>query len=274
MSTATTTTRRRLLRRRRTAIEAALAVALASAAGCRSAPLSGGVRAAIEARAALETGRAAIVRDLPFFPSDEPDDCGAAALSAALSRAGVHCDPRRVREAIFDAARGGAPTSALVRYARAEGVFALCRERWWLDDLKMWIRAGVAPIVLLSAGPLAPGRFHYVLLEAYDDDARLLLVQDQSSAEVALPYDDFFPLWCEARGWALVVCSPSIRLPAGECGLSARELGALGWLAERRKDFEAAQRHYRAALARDPAFREAAHNLQNVESALGKKGGS
>lgn len=251
------------------AAAAALALALAGA-GCRG-PDPCEVRAGIERRAAGGDGRAALVRDLPFIETGEADDCGAAALATVLAAAGEPRDPAEVRRAIFEPARGGAPTSALVRYARAQGVFALVRERWTLDDLKAWIRAGVAPIALVAAGRAFPGRYHYVLLEGYDDEARVLLVQDQKDPDAAIPYDEFFPRWCEARGFALVVCSPGIRLPPGEAGLDAHELGALGWLAEKRGDLESARRHYEAALARDPGFRAAAHNLGNVERALARR---
>jgi hypothetical protein len=242
------------------------------------------VRAGIESRTGVSAGapgegtlpRAALVRGVAFFSTDEPDDCGAAALAAALSKAGVHRDAGRVRAAIYDPARGGAPTSAMLRYAREQGLFAVARggpleETWVLDDLKAWICAGVPPVALISAAPVAPGRFHYVLLTGYDDDARALLFQDQGNREAAISYDAFFPLWCEARGWALIACAPSIRLPPGEGGLTAREVGALGWLAEKAGDLESARRHYRAALAKDPAFAEARHNLANVERALGAR---
>jgi hypothetical protein len=247
-------------------------IALALACGCAATPDPAEVRARIES--SPPSASRAVVRGVPWIASFREDDCGPCALAAVLAAAGSGCRLDEVREAVFDPARGGAPASALVRYARQRQLFALVRERWYLDDLKLWIRAGVAPIVLVEASPLAPGFFHYLVLKGYDDDLRVLLVQDQSTAEYALSYGSFFPRWCLANGWALAVCSPSLVLPPDHAGLTARELGALGWLAERRGELEAARRHYLAALARDPAFDAAAHNLANVERALAAKGGA
>jgi hypothetical protein len=232
-------------------------------AGCGTAPDAAVVRGRIDA--APVTTRAALVWSLPFYGSPREDDCGSCALATVLARAG---HPRRlddVRAAIYDPERGGAPTSALVRYARDQGLFALVREHWYLDDLKAWIRAGVPPIVLLSASPLGAGKFHYVLLTGYDDDGRVVLARDQIEREFAIPYDAFFPRWCEADGWALVVTSPSIELPPDHCRLTALELGALGWLAEQAQDLASAERHYRSALEVDPKFAPARRNLAHVE---------
>jgi hypothetical protein len=183
--------------------------------------------------------------------------------------AGAPRPPEAVRAAIVEPARGGAPTSALVRYARAQDVFALARPRWTLDDLKAWVRAGVAPVVLVATRPMIAGRFHYLLLTGYDDRERVLLLRD-GAREIALDYDEFFPRWCEARGFALALCAPGIALPEDRCGLTPSELGALGWLAERTGALEAARRHYRAALAEDPGFTAAAVNLRNVERRLAR----
>jgi hypothetical protein len=71
--------------------------------------------------------------------------------------------------------------------------------------------------------------------------------------------------WCAARGWALVVCSPTIQLPADQAGLTAQELGAMAWLAEEQGELAAARRHYRAALTIDPKFTAAARNLHDLE---------
>ena len=243
---------------------AALVLALA---GCRSAP-GIATRAAIEADAQGSPGVAAIVTSVLFVPSDREADCGVSALVSVLDRANVHFSSTEiVRQAVFDAERGGEPTSALVRFARSQDVFALVRDHWYIEDLEEWIQAGVPPIVLLSLEPLGVGQFHYVVLTGYDDARRVLLFQDNGARDQRLAYDAFFPRWCEARGWALVVCDPSIAHPPAT--LSARELGALGWLAERKGDLAAARRHYRSALTKDPAFVEAARNLENVERKLG-----
>ena len=142
------------------------------------------------------------------------------------------------------------------------------RDHWYLDDLEDWIRAGVSPIVLVTVGPLAPGKLHYLVVSGFDDDARELRVVDQDARETTLSYEAFFPRWAEARGWALVVCAPSFALPPGHLGLSALELGALGWLAEREGALEAARADYRAALEEDGGFGPARRNIANVERAL------
>jgi predicted double-glycine peptidase len=247
-----------------------VALSLLALAGCAIAPEPAELRASIE-QSPPSTRRGA-VRGLRWVASSREDDCGPCALGTVLAAAGTEATLDSLRAQVYDPARGGAPASALVRAARDRDLFALVRESWYLDDLKSVIRAGVAPIVLLEASPLAPGRFHYVVLKGYDDDRRALLVQDQETSEYALSYDSFFPRWCLANGWALVVCSPSIVLPPDQMGLRARELGALGWLAEMRGDLESARRHYRAALLKDPDFESVAHNLANVERALATRG--
>ncbi|MBI3725583.1 C39 family peptidase [bacterium] len=239
-----------------------LAVALA---GCVSSPAVSEFHADVRLRA--DANVAAVTSELPFFPSPEERDCGPSALATALACSGVPASPDDLREELFSRERGGTPASALVRAARRRHVFALVREKWYLDDLEAWIRAGVAPIICISTEPFSPG-FHFVLLKGYDEQGRTVLFQDQGRKDATMSMDELFPRWCAASGWAVVVCSPSIVLPRGECGLTARELGALGWLAEQQGDLFAARRHYRSALARDPGFESVAHNLANVERAL------
>ena len=111
-------------------------------------------------------------------------------------------------------------------------------------------------------------QFHYVVLTGYDDARRVFLFQDNGARDQTISYDSFFPRWCEARGWALVVCDPSIVNPPTT--LEAKEYGALGWLAEEKGDLVAARRHYRSALAKDPRFTVARQNLENVERKLGR----
>jgi hypothetical protein len=241
-------------------MRALIAVALVALAGCALPTDPAAVREGI----ARDPSRAAAVENLPHVPSPRGDDCGASALATALAAAGAPRSLDEVRAAVLDPARGGAPASSLVRYARAQSVFALARETWYLDDLKEWVRAGVAPIVAIW---VAPGTYHYVLLTGFDDERRVVLLRDQLGPEMAMSYGDFFPRWCDAHAWALVVASPSIELPPS-VPLTARELGALGWLAEKSGDLKAARRHYRAALERDPGMAAAANNLANVEKAL------
>lgn len=213
----------------------------------------------------VESGTRAVVSWLPHATSPDDDDCGPSALTTVLGAAGVRKDLAEVREEVVDHARGGAPASALVRYARDQGTFALVREKWYLDDLKAWVRADVAPILALWAGP---GALHFVLMTGYDDARRVVLLRDQEGVELALSYDQFFPRWCEAQAWALVVCSPSIILPEDQARLDARELGALGWLAEKHGDLDAARRHYQASLERDPDYEAVQRNLRLVEQKL------
>lgn len=237
-----------------------LALASTALAGCAAGPdpaaLRGRILALREARGTL----AAVVTTVPLVTSAREDDCGPVALTAALLNAGRPARLDEVRLAVYDPARGGTPGSALVRHARAQGTFALGRERWYFEDLMAWVRAGVAPVLDLS---LSADSRHWALLTGYDEDQRAVILQDQRG-EWTLHYDLFFPAWCETNAWALVVADPSGEVP-DDGGLDARELGAAGWLAEQRGDLRAAARHYRSALRVDPGYGPARNNLESVQ---------
>lgn len=228
--------------------------------GCAAGPDPAEMRRAVLARSPEEDpSLAAVVTTVPMVRSDRDDDCGPAALTAALDAAGHPTTLDEVREAVFDREKGGTPGSALIRHARAQGLFALGRERWYFEDLMAWVQAGVAPVLDVS---LASGSRHWVVLTGYDEDLRAVILQDQTG-EWTLHYDLFFPAWCETNAWALVVVDPSGEIP-DDAGLDARELGAAGWLAEQKGDLNGAARHYRSALRVDPGYAAARNNLDSV----------
>jgi hypothetical protein len=169
--------------------------------------------------------------DVPYERQLENWTCGAAALCMAYRSFGLDARQAevwtRVKPAHGDRHRRGAPTSALIRHALAQGFSALAlraADPWRL--LRRCFRPDLRAIVFPRRGYDTSG-LHAAVLRGMDDEA-VVLHDPYGRPDRQLPRDDFLALWgphlfaTSGRGYLLMVVA---RTPPDEatcsCGLPA-----------------------------------------------------
>ncbi len=149
-----------------------------------------------------------VVEGVPFFPQQERDDCGPAALAALLAHGGRPLPPAEVRAAVYDSRLGGSLLPDLENFARSRG-FATRSGRGDLRLLRERIDAGVPVQVLIEAGGGPLRRPHYLVVFGYDE--RRFLVHNGLEAGVFIAADTLDRRWAAMN--RLYLFLPATDLP-------------------------------------------------------------
>ena len=153
----------------------------------------------------------AIWIDVPFVPQVK-DGCGSASISMVLRYwAGKNSqtlpdfsDPEKIQKALFPAADGGIPASAMQAYFQSSGYRTFAFRGEW-DDLKHHLEQGRPLIVSLKAsGPLGP--LHYVVVVGMDSQRGYLFLNDPDQQKMLrISREGFESEWTPAHDWTLLV---------------------------------------------------------------------
>ena len=247
--------------RRRSCLIVAAAV---HAGGCASwfAPQTRALLDA-DARAAVDSGPAAVeLEQVPFFPQT-PFHCGPAALATAMVHAGVDVRPDELARAVFVPAREGSLQAEMLAAPRAHDALAT-RVPGELQALRRELLAGAPVVVLQNLGLSWQPRWHYAVLVGIDLDRAVAVLRSGTVRREVLALETFELTWSRAGSWAFVVTRPG-RWPAGATQGEA-ERAAVGF--ERAASPRAAMRAYESLLERWPTSFGAAMGLGNVLLAL------
>lgn len=177
--------------------------------------------------------------DVPFI-AQKPGYCGPAALAMVARFHGLHhVTPEQLATNIFLSDIQGVLTLDLVAAARQLHPLWVRDYRGDWDDLRRKTRAGIPLIVL---GYFGQQPHYFVVLSAEDDT---VVVHTDNRPHHRWAREDFLRWWKRSGYWTLLVCPPD----RAAWKPSRAELIDLGLWHEQRAQWEAAEKHYRAADA-------------------------
>lgn len=240
---------------------AASALALAATAGCAWTRVGG----LSEARGAVPD--TAWISGIPFHPQQK-HHCGPASLATVLNWTGDPVTPDDLVAQVYTPGLRGTLQREMLTATRRRGRVAY--EISGLDALLREVAAG-HPVVVLQN--LAFGWYpiwHYAVIIGYDLSRGRITLRSGRVATQERPLDTFMRTWRRAGHWGLVVMPPD-RLPASAEPMQYVK-AATGL--ERARQWEAASRSYRTALARWPENVTAWIGLGNSLYALGDLAGA
>lgn len=197
-------------------------------------------------------GTLAASPDVPFI-AQKPNYCGPAALAMLANYYGHNVTQDEIAGTIYLPEIRGALTSEMADYARRFNLWVR-QYRGSVSDLHQKLAAGIPLIVLGKLGK----QYHYFVVFDYRDDQ--LIVHSDTRPRLVLRQEDFLRWWARADRWALLVCPPE----KASWKLSAEEHNDLGVFLEGAGKFDAAAKHYRAAIASGPDNSYFHMNLGNV----------
>jgi len=201
--------------------------------------------------------------EVPFFPQQDYQ-CGPAALATVLTWSGAPTEPEQLVARVYVPARQGSLQPELVAEARRHGRLSYEIEPSF-GALLAELRAGHPVLVLQNLGLGWWPVWHYAVVVGYDPDADAVILRSGRRPRHVVARATFERTWRRAERWGLLTLEPS-RLPASA---SPERLLAAAFELERGGDGSAAERSYRAALARWPAEPRLALALANRQYARG-----
>jgi hypothetical protein len=157
----------------------------------------------------------------------------------------------------------------MIIYARDKG-FSAYSWNSSMNDLKSKLSQGL-PAIVLQDYKLSDRSGHFRVVTGYDDDARVMHVNDPYEPQTkTIPYDKFETLWASRGYWALLVC-PADR-DAFKKELDEKNAVVhidLAYVYYKRGNLEAAQKESRLALAVEPQNYNAQSLLAKATIAAG-----
>lgn len=238
---------------------ALLWIFLAGLAGCASIPTSPARPPELQDSRAVHFIKSA----LPV--AQRAYQCGPAALESALRRWGREAAADEIGRSLTVSGRG-VLDFALVQAARDRGFWTEVREGR-PEDLRVWIRRDIPPIVLLHAAPLGIPVYHYILLRGFNDTEGIFYANTGQAETRAIRYGPFSKRWKEAGYWTLIVCPPE-RVDWEVTEAQAAELGVF---LEQKGRLDLAERWYRTAIEKNPKSMTGRFNLANIYLQLGRQ---
>ena len=108
-----------------------------------------------------------VISDVPYFPQEQRDDCGPAAVATLLSYEGRAVPVAEISRAVYDPRLGGSLLPDMENFVGQLG-FATRSGRGDLDLLRQAIDAGRPVVIPVETGFWHISRPHYVVLFGYD----------------------------------------------------------------------------------------------------------
>lgn len=214
--------------------------------------------------AALPAGRQELV-DVPFFPQ-QTDQCGPAALAAALGAAGKPASARALAQEIYLPARGGSLQIELEAAARARGLLVTPLAPS-LDAIVRALEAGRPVLVLQNLGLPALPTWHYAVVVGYDGREDVLILRSGTTPRLRTPRERFLRTWQWGGRWARMITPPA-ELPTM---VDERTVLRAATALEESGQPRAALLAFEAARQRWPASSVAAVGHGNAAFALGRR---
>ena len=152
----------------------------------------------------------AIWIDVPFV-AQVKDGCGSASISMVMQYwagksgriAPPNADANRIQHALFSAAAGGVPASAMRKYFAESGFRAFAFSGTW-EDLRHHLERGRPLIVSLRAsGPAGP--LHYVVVAGIDSERDFVFLNDPAQEKMMrVSREGFESEWNPTHNWTLL----------------------------------------------------------------------
>ena len=198
---------------------------------------------------------------VPFFPQEE-FECGPAALAMVAEAAGVHVTPDALVAQVYVPARKGSLQAEMLAATRRQGLVAYPLEPSVQTVLRE-VAAGYPVLVFQNLAFSFYPVWHYAVVIGYDRDRNVLLLHSGPSQRMEMSLFAFERTWARAQYWAMLALAPN-RLPASaQAPTYTAAVAALERINPR-----AAQTAYASALTRWPDDRAALLGAGNSAYAL------
>jgi len=197
--------------------------------------------------------------------------CGPAALTSVLKHWGLATDQKTVGKAVYDNSLQATNGADMMLYARSKG-FSAYSWNSSLQDLKQKLALGIPVIVLQDSSPTDRSG-HYRVAAGYDDDSRVVFVNDPYEPEAnQLGYDKFQSLWERHGNWSLLICPKDRDTFKAELNDSNPVVHIdLAYVYFKHGDLKASERESRIALDLEPQNYSAKALLAKATRALGAR---
>ena len=185
--------------------------------------------------------------------------CGPASLQSVFRFWGDSTDADQIARDLVRPGAKGILNFTLVRYAKEKGFWTDTRDA---DEslLKERLRAGWPTILMLDTGLLWLERYHFVVVNGFDEVERVFYANTGEAETQAISYKELETMRRRAGHWSLLVVPPE--LVQGD--LTAEEANELAILLEKNGHLDLAERRYRLALEKNPKLSVARFNLANI----------
>jgi tetratricopeptide (TPR) repeat protein len=235
--------------------------------------------------------------EVPFYPQDQYQ-CGPAALATVLGSVGVKRNLEQLKDEVYLPQRQGSLQPEMLGAARRAGALPYQLESQ-PNALLREVAAGNPVVVLQNLRLDFLPQWHYAVVVGYDLTQGSIVLRSGRERRLIMRVEDFDHSWVKAERWAFVALPPD-RLPA-----TAREAGfvaaaaalervspynarrayqtaltawpknlfariAMGNVAYRLHELDAAQAEYRQATVDHPDAADAWNNLAQVLYETGK----
>ncbi|MEJ2659078.1 MAG: PA2778 family cysteine peptidase, partial [Desulfobacterales bacterium] len=214
-------------------------------------PKTGGIPSRVELEA------------VPFFPQ-KADQCGPAALAAALQWSGLAITPENLTHEVFTPEKKGSLQTALIGAARRHGRIAYVLSG--PEDLFREVAAGNPVIVLQNLGLSWYPVWHYAVVIGYDLTEKTVVLRSGSITRKVVSFRVFENTWARSKHWGLLILRPD-QFPAAvqEDRFTEAVFGL-----EKARRFRDAIDGYRTVLTRWPGHLPALIGVGNCYYALGE----
>lgn len=235
--------------------------------------------------------------EVPFYAQDQYQ-CGPAALAMVLGSVGVKRNPEQLEEEVYLPGRQGSLQPEMLGAARRAGLLPYRLEAL-PNALLREVAAGNPVVVLQNLRLDFLPQWHYAVVVGYDLTEGSIVLRSGRKRRLVMHIENFDHSWVKAERWAFVALPPD-RLPA-----TAREADfvaaaaalervsprnarrayqtaltawpknlfariAMGNVAYRLRELDAAQAEYRQATIDHPDAADAWNNLAQVLYEIGK----
>ncbi len=198
---------------------------------------------------------------VPFFPQEE-FECGPAALAMVAGAAGVQVAPEALVAQVFVPGRKGSFQPEMLAATRRQGLVAYPLGPS-VQTLLREVAAGNPVLVFQNLAFSFYPVWHYAVVIGYDRDRNSLLLHSGPSERMEMSLFAFERTWARTNYWAMLALPPN-RLPAS--AQAATYTAAVAAL--ERINPRAAQTAYAVALAKWPEDRTALLGAGNSAYAL------
>ncbi len=211
-----------------------------------------------------------VLGDVPYVQQMR-NYCGPASLTSVLRYWGQDIDQVAIGKAVYDKALQATNGADMILFARDKG-FAAYSWNSTIDDLKIKLMAGI-PVIVLQDSSLSDRSGHFRVATGYDDDKKIVYVNDPYEPETkSISYDDFTTMWRRWGNWALLVCTKDRDMYKAELDEKNPVVHIdLAYIYFQRHNLEAAERESMVALKLEPGNFCAKDLLAKSSRALGAR---
>ncbi|MGE4357933.1 MAG: PA2778 family cysteine peptidase [Candidatus Omnitrophota bacterium] len=197
------------------------------------------------------------ISQVPFY-KQIGNTCGPAALASLLAYWGIEFDYHKLIKELYTPRLGGAIDFEIAFYPRQFGLWSKYSQTSF-SYLKERIKENIPLIVLTKELPVKGG-YHYTVIFGFDEGGQKLLAHTGRKSNVWLNYKTFIKKWKKADFGTITICPPE----KVNWDISPDEYVYLGYLLEKKGQWEKAIEYYQKAINITPQKKIAFFNLGNV----------